>query len=109
MRARPGRWRGGAPADEYAYVSCMCVKDEFRRRGVADALLRAAEKVALAWGYDCAALHVFHALTVEDKHKESFVAAGVVDEACKILVAESVCRQVLQTSENHRKQAQEVS
>jgi ribosomal protein S18 acetylase RimI-like enzyme len=59
MRARPGRWRGGAPADEYAYVSCMCVKDEFRRRGVADALLRAAEKVALDWGYDCAALHVF--------------------------------------------------
>jgi len=34
----------------------------------------------------CAALLVFHALTVEDKHKESFVAAGVVDEACKILV-----------------------
>ena len=59
MRARPGRWRGGAPADEYAYVSCMCVKNEFRRRGVADALLRAAEKVALEWGYDCAALHVF--------------------------------------------------
>ena len=59
MRVRPGRWRGGAPADEYAYVSCMCVKNEFRRRGVADALLRAAEKVALEWGYDCAALHVF--------------------------------------------------
>ena len=59
MRARPGRWRGGAPADEYAYVSCMCVKDEFRRRGVADVLLRAAEKVALDWGYDFAALHVF--------------------------------------------------
>ena len=57
-RARGGG-EGGAPADEYAYVSCMCVKDEFRRRGVADALLRAAEKVALDWGYDCAALHVF--------------------------------------------------
>ena len=39
----------------------------------------------------CAALLVFHALTVEDKHKESFVAAGVVDEACKILVAERAC------------------
>jgi len=59
MRPRPGRWKGGAPADEYAYVSCMCVKENFRRRGVADALLRAAEKVALEWGYDCAALHVF--------------------------------------------------
>ena len=59
MRAPRGGGEGGAPADEYAYVSCMCVKDEFRRRGVADALLRAAEKVALDWGYDCAALHVF--------------------------------------------------
>lgn len=81
MRARPGRWRGGAPADEYAYVSCMCVKDEFRRRGVADALLRAAEKVALEWGYDCAALHVF-------RRNEAAIALyrgrgyEVVDDSC---------------------------
>ncbi len=81
MRARPGRWRGGAPADEYAYVSCMCVKDEFRRRGVADALLRAAEKVALEWGYDCAALHVF-------KRNQAAIALyrgrgyEVVDDSC---------------------------
>lgn len=59
MRPRPGRWLGGAPADEYAYVSCMCVKDEFRRRGVADALMEAAEAVTTQWGYDCACLHVF--------------------------------------------------
>ena len=81
MRARPGRWRGGAPADEYAYVSCMCVKDEFRRRGVADALLRAAEKVALEWGYDCAALHVF-------RRNEAAIALyrgrgyEIVDDSC---------------------------
>jgi ribosomal protein S18 acetylase RimI-like enzyme len=56
---RAGRWLGGAPADEYAYVSCMCVKDEFRRRGCADALMAAAEEVTRRWGYDCAALHVY--------------------------------------------------
>ena len=72
---------GGAPADEYAYVSCMCVKDEFRRRGVADALLRAAEKVALEWGYDCAALHVF-------RRNEAAIALyrgrgyEIVDDSC---------------------------
>lgn len=58
-KPRPGRWLGGAPADEYAYVSCMCVDDGWRRRGVADALMQAAEKVSTQWGYDCACLHVF--------------------------------------------------
>ena len=56
---RPGRWRGGAPADEYAYVSCMCVADAYRRRGIADALMNAAEEITLRWGYDVACLHVY--------------------------------------------------
>jgi ribosomal protein S18 acetylase RimI-like enzyme len=58
-KERPGRWLGGAPADEYAYVSCMCVQDDWRRQGVAGALMEASEKVSTQWGYDCACLHVF--------------------------------------------------
>ena len=49
LRPRVGRWVGGAPADEYAYVSCMCVKDDYRRMGVADTLMEAAEKVCLLY------------------------------------------------------------
>jgi ribosomal protein S18 acetylase RimI-like enzyme len=60
LNRRPaGRWKGGAPIDEYAYISCMCVKHTHRRRGVADALLVAAERVTVEWGYDVVALHVF--------------------------------------------------
>ena len=59
LKQRLGRWKGGAPCDEYAYISCMCVKDDYRRRGVADALLKAAEIVTLEWGYDACVLHVF--------------------------------------------------
>lgn len=58
-KARPGRWQGGAPCDEYAYVSCMCVREDWRRRGAADALMAAAEKVTKQWGFDYACLHVF--------------------------------------------------
>ena len=81
LRPRVGRWRGGAPADEYAYVSCMCVKDDYRRRGVADTLMEAAEKVTRQWGYDCACLHVFQK---NDAAIKLYARRGyvVVDDTC---------------------------
>ena len=81
LRPRVGRWRGGAPADEYAYVSCMCVKDDYRRMGVADTLMEAAEKVTRQWGYDCACLHVFQK---NDAAIKLYTRRGyvVVDDTC---------------------------
>jgi ribosomal protein S18 acetylase RimI-like enzyme len=81
MRPRPGRWVGGAPADEYAYVSCMCVKDDYRRMGVADTLMEGAEKVTRQWGYDCACLHVFqkNQAAIKLYTRRGYV---VVDDTC---------------------------
>lgn len=44
---------------KYAYVSSMAVAPELRRRGVASALLVAAEQQALRWGQSWLALHVY--------------------------------------------------
>ena len=83
LRPRVGRWRGGAPADEYAYVSCMCVKDDYRCMGVADTLMEAAEKVTRQWGYDCACLHVFQK---NDAAIKLYTRRGyvVVDDTCPL-------------------------
>lgn len=83
LRPRVGRWVGGAPADEYAYVSCMCVKDDYRRMGVADTLMEAAEKVTKQWGYDCACLHVFQK---NDAAIKLYTRRGyvVVDDTCPL-------------------------
>eukprot|EP00198_Chlamydomonas_reinhardtii_P007177 XP_001696513.1 predicted protein [Chlamydomonas reinhardtii] len=44
---------------EYAYVSSMCVAPTARRRGVAQALMSAAEEQARLWGQQQLALHVY--------------------------------------------------
>ncbi|KAG2435611.1 hypothetical protein HYH02_011902 [Chlamydomonas schloesseri] len=44
---------------EYAYVSSMCVAPTARRRGVAQALMSAAEEQARLWGQRQLALHVY--------------------------------------------------
>ncbi|KAG2438645.1 hypothetical protein HXX76_005192 [Chlamydomonas incerta] len=44
---------------EYAYVSSMCVLPTARRRGVAQALMSAAEEQARLWGQQQLALHVY--------------------------------------------------
>jgi len=49
---------GCAPREaRLAYVSSLCVKASHRRRGVATALLRAAEEQAQAWGCAATTLH----------------------------------------------------
>ena len=44
---------------EYAYVSCMCVDEEYRKMGVATDLLRESEIVAKKWGFDLLCLHCY--------------------------------------------------
>jgi ribosomal protein S18 acetylase RimI-like enzyme len=44
---------------EYAYVSCMCVDEEYRKMGVATELLRESEIVAKKWGFDLLCLHCY--------------------------------------------------
>lgn len=45
-------------AEEYVYLSSMCVKRECRRRGVAQALMAGAEAQARLWGQKHLVLHV---------------------------------------------------
>ena len=50
----------GAAADEsYAYIASMAVDVPHRRRGVATALLEAAEQRARSWGHQVVTLHVY--------------------------------------------------
>eukprot|EP00884_Botryococcus_braunii_P017765 jgi/Botrbrau1/4672/Bobra.33_2s0037.2 len=51
--------KSGFEDDSYAYVACMAVGDEWRRQGVASALLTAAEKVACKWMQTWVVLHVY--------------------------------------------------
>ena len=44
---------------EYAYVSCMCVDEEYRKMGVATELLRESENVAKKWGFNLLCLHCY--------------------------------------------------
>ena len=44
---------------EYAYLSCMCVDEEYRKMGVATELLRESEIVAKKWGFDLLCLHCY--------------------------------------------------
>lgn len=44
---------------EYAYVAGMAVEEEWRRRGVARAMLAACEVLARKWGLSAVVLHVF--------------------------------------------------
>lgn len=44
---------------EYAYVSCMCVDEEYRKMGVATDLLRESEIVTKKWGFDLLCLHCY--------------------------------------------------
>lgn len=44
---------------EYAYVSCMCVDEEYRKMGVATELLRECENVAKKWGFNLLCLHCY--------------------------------------------------
>jgi len=44
---------------EYAYVSCMCVDEEYRKMGVAMELLRESENVAKKWGFNLLCLHCY--------------------------------------------------
>ena len=41
--------RGSTQDDEYAYLSCMCVDEDFRGQRIATSLVRAGEKVAITW------------------------------------------------------------
>jgi ribosomal protein S18 acetylase RimI-like enzyme len=51
--------KGLAAPEEYAYLSCMTVDDDFRRQQMASSLIRAGESVAKEWGFDIALLHVY--------------------------------------------------
>jgi len=44
---------------EYCYLSCMCVDERFRGRGLASRLVAAGERVARDWGFDVLTLHVY--------------------------------------------------
>ena len=44
--------RGSTRDDEYAYLSCMCVDEDFRGQRIATSLVRAGEKVAITWGFN---------------------------------------------------------
>ncbi|CAL6308176.1 unnamed protein product [Bathycoccus prasinos] len=44
---------------EYAYVSCICVDEEYRKMGVATELLRESENVAKKWGFNLLCLHCY--------------------------------------------------
>ncbi|PNH03432.1 hypothetical protein TSOC_010503 [Tetrabaena socialis] len=46
-------------ASEYAYISSMCVRSSLRRKGVAQALIAAAEAQARLWREPNLALHVY--------------------------------------------------
>ena len=48
----------GLADDSYAYVACMAVDERARRRGVAKALLAAAERAAARWRQNWVLLHV---------------------------------------------------
>ena len=51
--------RGSTRDDEYAYLSCMCVDEDFRGQRIATSLVRAGEKVAITWGFNLTTLHVY--------------------------------------------------
>ncbi|GLC77767.1 hypothetical protein PLESTB_000957700 [Pleodorina starrii] len=55
----PTQADGGGDDDCYAYVSSMCVRTASRRRGVAQALMAAAEAQAQLWRQRRLALHVY--------------------------------------------------
>lgn len=51
--------RGLTRDDEYAYLSCMCVDENFRGQRIAASLIRAAESVAAEWKFNLTTLHVY--------------------------------------------------
>lgn len=50
---------GAASGETYAYIACMAVAEESRRKGIALQLLQAAEKQAMHWDQNVTALHVY--------------------------------------------------
>jgi ribosomal protein S18 acetylase RimI-like enzyme len=59
LRSLPRQSGLTLPLDEYAYISSMCVRTSQRRRGVAQALMAAAEAQARLWRQPHLALHVY--------------------------------------------------
>ena len=67
----------GAAADEsYAYVASMAVDIPHRRRGVATALLEAAEMRARSWGHQVVTLHVYES---NPTALQCYVSTGYVE------------------------------
>ncbi|DBA80221.1 TPA: hypothetical protein ACH3X2_007457 [Trebouxia sp. C0005] len=64
---------GAASGETYAYIACMAVAENSRRKGIALQLLQAAEKQAMQWDQNVTALHVY---TTNDVAVKAYEKAG---------------------------------
>lgn len=64
---------GAASGETYAYIACMAVAENSRRKGIALQLLQAAEKQAMQWDQNVTALHVY---TTNDIAVKAYEKAG---------------------------------
>ena len=86
--------KAGGPLDrEYSYISCMCVGEAWRKKGVATSLMRAAERVSRSWGFRWVALHVY----------ESNASAVTLYQRCGYTVVDDDCSQPMEVIQGKKR------